>query len=273
MTPRPLLLALTVLAFAACGVSVRSPSSRNLPPAAGDPRALTVYAAASLTGAFRELAPTFESSHPGVRVELNFAGSQELRTQIEQGARADIFAAADMDNLDALVSGGLVSSTPQIFARNRLVVVVPRENSARIHALRDLARPRVKLILAGPTVPAGRYTLEMLDNFSADSTYGASFKQAVLSNVVSQENNVKAVLGKVALGEADAGIVYSTDSHDAAARVTTINVPDAYNIVALYPVAVLRDAPEPELAARWIDFLLPPQGQAVLLKYGFVPPS
>jgi molybdate transport system substrate-binding protein len=129
------------------------------------------------------------------------------------------------------------------------------------------------LVVAAKTVPVGSYTLQMLDKLSADATFGAGFKDAVLKNVVSQENNVRAVLSKVGLGEADAGVVYSTDSQSAADKVTNIDVPDAYNVIALYPIAVVNDAPNASLANAWIAYVLSAQGQAILAKYGFVPPS
>lgn len=240
---------------------------------AGAGGTLTVYAASSLTGAFQELATQFSAANPNAKIEFNFAGSQDLRTQLEQGAQADVFAAADLKNMDTLHSERLISSTPQVFARNRLVMIVPKANPAGLKELRDLSRSGVKLIIADKSVPVGNYTLQMLDKLSAEATYGASFKDAVLKNVVSQENNVKAVLSKVSLGEADAGIVYTTDAQSAASQVTNIEVPDAFNVIALYPIAVVQNAPNAPLAQAWIAFVLSEQGQAVLAKYGFVPPS
>ncbi len=234
---------------------------------------LTVYAAASLTDAFKEIGQQFQAANPGTTVEFNFAGSQDLVTQIEQGAKADVFASADLKNMDALNSKSLVGSTPQVFARNHLVVIVPKDNQAGIKTLQDLAKVGIKLDLADKTVPVGNYTLQMLDKLSADATYGAGFKDAVLKNVVSQENNVKAVVSKVSLGEADAGVVYSTDAQTAADKVTTIEVPDQFNVIAMYPIARVKGAPNASLADKWIAFVLSPEGQAILNKYGFIPPS
>ena len=234
---------------------------------------LTVYAATSLTDAFKEIGQQFQAANPGATVEFNFAGSQDLVTQIEQGAKADVFASADLKNMEALNRKGLVGSTPQVFARNHLVVIIPKDNQAGIKTLQDLAKADIKLDLADKSVPVGNYTLQMLDKLSADATYGAGFKDAVLKNVVSQENNVKAVVSKVSLGEADAGVVYSTDAQTAATQVTTIEVPDQFNVIAMYPIAQVKGAPNASLADKWIAFVLSPQGQAILNKYGFIPPS
>lgn len=233
---------------------------------------LTVYAAASLNGAFQELARAFQAANPGVTVEFNFAGSQELRAQIEQGARADVFASADLKNMDVLKDKDLVGAV-QVFARNRLVVIVPRANPAGVLKLNDLASARVKLVIAGQSVPVGNYTYQLLDRLSADAGYGAGFKSAVLKNVVSYENNVKAVVSKVALGEADAGVVYATDAQAAAETVSRLEVPDRFNILALYPAAVVRDARNAALAQKWIDYLLSAPAQAILSQYGFIPPA
>lgn len=268
---------LAVLALSACAAPAPTAAPPTTVPTAapaagsnGTP--LTVYAAASLMGAFKDIAAEFEKANPGSKVEFNFAGSQDLVTQIGNGARADVFASADLKNMDALQKESLVTGTPQVFARNKLVVIVPQDNKAGIQKLKDLSKPGIKLVVADKTVPAGNYTLRMLDKLAADATYGAGFKDAVLKNVVSQENNVKAVLSKISLGEGDAGVVYSTDAQTAG-KVTNIDVPDQFNVIALYPIATVKDAPNATLAAKWIDFVLSPQGQAILLKYGFIPPS
>lgn len=230
---------------------------------------LTVYAAASLTEAFRELGSTYEAAHAGSKVEFNFAGSQELRAQIEQGAKADVFASADLRNMKALEDKGTVSAA-RVFARNRLVVIVPADNRAGVKTLADLARPGLKLVMAQANVPVGQYGLQALDKLAADPAYGTEYKASVLQNAVSQENNVRAVVSKIALGEGDAGIVYATDAQSVGARVGTIEIPDAYNVVAEYPIAVVTGAAEAEQAKVWIELVLSEQGQAVLKRYGFV---
>ncbi len=234
---------------------------------------LAVYAAASLANAFQELATEFQAVNPNTKIEFNFAGSQELRTQIEQGARADVFASADLKTMDTLHAENLIDSTPRVFARNRLVVIVPKDNKAGLKELNDLSKAGIKLVIADESVPVGKYTLQMLDTLSADAAYGAGFKNAVLNNVVSQENNVRGVLSKVSLGEADAGVVYSTDAQAALDKLGRLDVPDAFNVIALYPMALVHNAHNAPLAEKWIAFVLSAQGQAVLNKYGFVPPS
>ncbi len=241
--------------------------------ASGRRTVLTVFAAASLTGAFQEMGAAFQAANPDAQVAFNFAGSQELRTAVEQGAKADVFASADAANIDRLGSLGLTRGQAQVFATNRLAVVVPRDNPAGIKELRDLARSNVKLDVADPSVPVGGYTLQALDKISADATYGADFKSRVLARVVSKENNVKQVVSKVALGEADAGIVYATDAQAAGDKVEALDIPDPFNVVAVYPIVAIKESAQPALAGRFIAFVLSAQGQAILHKYGFAGPS
>lgn len=230
---------------------------------------LTVYAAASLTAAFGDVGRAFETVNPGTKVIFNFAGSQVLRTQIEQGAKADVFASADINNITPLQSQGLVVGTPQIFARNRLVVIAPKSNPGSIKDLKDLARARLKLDIADASVPVGNYTLLVLDKLSADPRYGAEFKSRVLARVVSKENDVKQVVSKVALGEVDAGVVYATDAQATMDKLTAIDIPDQFNVIAVYPMAVVKASANTALAQKFIDAVLAPEGQAVMTKYGF----
>jgi len=179
------------------------------------PRELEVYAAASLREAFGELGRQFEAKHPGTKLVFNLAGSQELRTQIENGAPADVFASADQKHMQALLAAKLAGK-PRIFARNEPVLVVPEGNPARIRGLRDL--PGAKRIVVGvPEVPIGAYTLRILD--AASERYGGDFRERVEARVVSRELNVRQVLAKVGLGEADAAIVYRTDAATAKDKV------------------------------------------------------
>lgn len=233
---------------------------------AGESATLRVFAAASLTDAFREIGAAYEKAHPGDVVELSFAGSQVLRTQIEQGARADVFASADLEHAEALRRSGLLPSF-QVFARNELVVVVPA-NGARVGRLVDLARPRLKLVVAGPTVPVGRYSTQVLAKLSAAGLYGDDFQARVTANVVSQETNVRVVLSKVALGEADAGFVYVTDAATSA-EVRTIEIPDRYNVVAQYPIGVLAQSAAAEAARAFVDLVASGEGTAILRRFGF----
>lgn len=227
------------------------------------PRELTVFAAASLRESFEDLAKSFEAKTPGVKVRLNLAGSQELRTQIENGARADVFASADQKHMAALVQANLVGA-PRVFARNTPVVIVPRDNPSKVGSFDQLTRAR-KIVIGVPEVPIGAYTLEILDKAGAD------FKQKVLASVTSRELNVRQVLAKVSLGEADAGIVYRTDAMASKDKIEIIEIPAEVNVVAEYPVAVLAKAPQ-AAARAFVDLLFSADGQKRLAAAGFVAP-
>ncbi len=224
-----------------------------------------------MTGAFGDIGKAFEAAHPGVTVTFNFAGSQALRTQIEQGASADVFASADRKNMDTMVGEHLIAGGKyQDFASNLLVVILPPKNPANIRSLQDLAMPGIKLDLADSSVPVGNYARHSLANLSQDAAYGSDYSTKVLANVVSNETDVKQVVSKVDLGEADAGIVYVTDAQ-AASDLKTIPIPKAFNVIAKYPIAVLARSANADLAAAFIAYVLSPDGQAVLTKWGFVP--
>jgi molybdate transport system substrate-binding protein len=224
-----------------------------------------IFAAASLTAAFQDLAASYERDHPGNRIEVNFAGSQVLRTQIEQGAPADVFASADLAHAEALRKAGLLGPY-RVFARSKVVVVAP-SGDGRVSQLRDLALPGVRIVVAGASVPVGRYASQVLGKMSASGLYGDDFRGRVRANVVSEETNVRAVLSKVALGEADAGFVYQTDV--AGSDVRMIEVPERYNVVAEYAIGVVAGAASADLARSFVDFVVGPEGQGVLGKYGF----
>jgi molybdate transport system substrate-binding protein len=261
-----LLAALAFVSSAGCA----SPAQ---PAAQVAPRSLVVFAAASLTEAFEELAADFEVAHPGVRVVYNFAGSQQLAQQLEQGAPADVFASANGRQMQAAIDAGrVISATQQVFAANWLVVVVPSSNPAGLVGLQGLANPGLKLVLAAQEVPVGGYSLDFLRQASAAPGFTAAYSPTVIANVVSYEENVKAVLSKVALGEADAGIVYTSDAPPGAAGLARIEIPDALNVVARYPIAPIVDAAQPELARQFVDHVLSAQGQAILAKHGFREP-
>jgi molybdate transport system substrate-binding protein len=226
---------------------------------------ITVYAAASLTEAFEELGRGFEAEHPGSDVVFNFAGSQHLATQINEGAPAHVFASANIKQMDAVVAGGRISAASvTVFARNQLVIITPREPSSSIATLADLARPGLRLVLAADAVPVGEYSLAVLDNAAA-AGYGGDFRQRVLANVASYEDNVRAVVSKVALGEADGGIVYATDATSTAVRALPID--DPINVVARYPIAALDGAGAG--ATAFVAYVVSAEGQAVLARYGF----
>jgi molybdate transport system substrate-binding protein len=245
------------LLLSGCGASTPAPISTQT---------LTVFAAASLTGAFGEIGKSFEAANPGVTVKFNFGGSQTLRTQIEQGAQADVFASANSKEMDALVTGNLVGAdTAQIFLTNQLVVIMPAKNPAGLKTLDDLAKPGLKLVLAAKEVPVGNYSLQVLDKLNAEG-----FKDKVLANVASYENDVKQVVAKIQLGEADAGIVYLSDAV-AAPELQKINIPAENNVIAKYPMAALSKSENADLAQAFIAYVLSTDGQATLQKWGFLP--
>jgi molybdate transport system substrate-binding protein len=228
---------------------------------------LTVFAASSLTNAFNELAPTFQRAHPELQVRLNFGASSALRSQIQLGAPADVFASADYEQLEPLRKAGLVSA-PTTFARNRLTVVVPNENPAKLHSPRDLARPGLRLVATAEAVPIGRYTQEALAKLARERGYPADFVVQVNRNVVSREPNVRAVLAKVELGEADAAVVYESDAR-ASTRVKAISIPEKANIIAEYPVAVLAGSANKPGAEALVRYLRSRAGRAILKRHGF----
>jgi molybdate transport system substrate-binding protein len=233
---------------------------------------ITVFAAASLTDAFGQIATDFKAANPGASIEFNFAGSPALVTQIEQGASADLLATADQTNMDSALEKSLVQDAGKPFVSNRLVIIVPKSNPGGISTPADLAKPGLKLVLAQKEVPVGNYARQSLDKFAADATYGDDFSDKVLANLVSEEPNVKAVVTKIQLGEADAGITYVTDVTVGVANdISRVPIPDAFNIIATYPIAVTREAGAPEVAAAFINFILSDAGQATLEEYGFAP--
>jgi molybdate transport system substrate-binding protein len=259
-----------VLAFflAACGTAATQ-IPKVAPTASPDPRTLTVFAAASLTDSFKEIGQAFEAAHPGVTVTLNFAGSQTLRTQIEQGAQADVFASANTKEMNTLVSESFVDqSAPTMFLTNKLVVILPAKNPAGLQALKDLAKPGVKLVLAAEDVPVGNYARQALDLM--DKKFGNGYKTNVLANVVSNEEDVKQVVAKIQLGEADAGIVYTSDAV-AAPDLKSIEIPVELNVLAKYPIAALTKSANADLASDFIAYVLSAEGQAVFEKWGFTP--
>jgi molybdate transport system substrate-binding protein len=226
---------------------------------------LEVFAAASLRESFGELGRLFEAQHSGTKVQFNLGGSQELRTQIEHGAPADVFASADQQHMQALVLAKLVGS-PKVFARNEPVLVVPKGNPARIAGLADL--PNAKRIVVGlPEVPIGAYTLRVLD--AASKQYGADFRSRVEAKIVSRELNVRQVLAKVGFGEADAAIVYRTDARTAKDKVEVIAMPPGLNVVAEYPIATLTRTKRSALAKEFVDLVLSNAGREVLSRFGF----
>ena len=236
-------------------------------------KTLTVLAAASLTESFIEMGQLFESENPGVKVVFSFAGTQQLAQQLSQGAPVDVFASASSKYMDAVVQANRVEkANAKTFAKNRLVVIFPKDNPAGIHQLKDLSKPGIKLDLGDKSIPVGQYTLDFLDQAAKDPAFDANFKNNVLKNVVSYEDSVKAVVTKVALGEVDAGIVYVTDvTGSLASKIGQLDIPDALNVIAPYSIAPISDSQSPDLARAFIDLVLSKKGQAVLEKYNFIP--
>jgi molybdate transport system substrate-binding protein len=235
--------------------------------AAPPTRDLVVFEAASLKDAFATLAARFERDHPGVHVVTNPAGSQELRAQIEQGAAADVFASADRRHMDALVAAALVEP-PALFTCNEPVVVVRRDLAASLRTFADLPRAE-RIVVGAPEVPIGAYTAQILQKAAAK--LGTSFGARVQARIVSRELNVRQVLAKIVLGEADAGIVYRSDALAAKGKVSLIEIPPELNVTAAYPIAALKHAPDPGLAAAFVALVRSPGGAAVLREAGFVP--
>jgi len=244
------LLAAMLIGAVACGGESEGSASP-------EPSQLTVFAAASLTDAFTELGSDFAAAHPGVDVVFSFAGSSDLVGQIQEGAPANVFASADTINMDK--AGDLVN-TPQIFATNVLMIAVAPGNPENIAGLADLGRKDLKVVLAAPEVPVGNYSNEILD------------RAGVTVKPVSLEESVKGVVTKVALGEADAGIVYVTDVSAAKGDIEGVDIPESQNLIASYPLATVVASESPENAQAFVDLVLSDAGQQVLASYGFLPP-
>jgi molybdate transport system substrate-binding protein len=235
---------------------------------------LTVFAAASLTGAMTDIAKDYEALHPDVHIVTNFDGSQALRTQIEQGAYADVFLSANTKHMNALRDQGLMENdTISLFARNKLTVIVPVGNPANITTLKDLARPGTRLVIGTKDVPIGDYARQILKKMANDSAYGSGYQDAVLKNVMSEETTVTFVVAKVQLGEADAGIVYESDvTPENRDKISMIPIPDTFNVIAEYPGGVLAQSGKNAEARKFLSYLTTDGGQTVLARYGFIRP-
>ena len=247
-------LAVAALVLAACGGGEDNSGGSSSAASASE---IKVFAAASLTGAFTKLGEDYSAANGGTKVTFNFAGSQALATQVQQAAPADVFASADIPNMDKVKD---LVGTPQNFASNLLQIVVEKGNPKGVKGLDDLANPDLKVVLAAPDVPAGKYAQQALE------------KADVTVKPVSQEDNVKAVVTKVSLGEADAGIVYVTDVTAGGDKVEGVDIPEELNVVATYPIATVKASKAQDKAQAFMDLVLSAQGQQVLRQYGFLPP-
>ncbi|HEY7123359.1 MAG TPA: molybdate ABC transporter substrate-binding protein [Ktedonobacterales bacterium] len=264
-----LLVLLGVLS--ACG---STPASSTPTATSAPPVTLNVFAAASLTNAFKEIGQNFQTAHPNVTVTFNFAGSNALATQINQGANADVFASANQTQMTNVVKAGSAdASASKVFAQNLLVVITPKSNPAQITTLQDLAKPGIKLVIAAPSVPAGQYAVDFFSKASTDPSFTTDYKDKVTKNVVSQEADVESVVTKVTQGEADAGIVYVTDALANVGQLNEIPIPANLQTVAVYPIAPLKESKNAATAQQFVDYVLSADGQAVMKKYGFMPPN
>ena len=277
---QPLLAVVLVAACSSGAQQSSAPTSQSsqMPSAAASepPSAtavdLTIFAAASLAGALEDVKEAYSASHPGTTLTISTDSSAALATQIEQGAPADVFLSADTTNPAKLVSGGFSAGEAVTFASNKLTIVAPADNPAGVATPADLAKPGLKVIAAGDEVPITMYAKQLVANLAKEPGYPAGFEAAYASNVVSQEDNVKAVIGKIEIGEGDAAIVYVTDA-TASTKVTAVAVPDSANITAKYAGIVVGASSDQEPARLFLAWLTGPEGQAVLSRFGFLPPS
>jgi molybdate transport system substrate-binding protein len=276
VTFRHLLLApLLAVALVACTSQDRGVGANEAPatdasspgPTAVD---LEVFAAASLRKAMEQVEAAYEAANPGTAITVSTDSSTALETKIEQGAPADVFLSADTTNPQKLVDGGFASGPVTPFAGNTLAVIVPTDNPAGIRTPADLAQDGVNIVAAGAAVPITTYVTELLDHLSKQSGYPDDFAARYAANVVSREDNVAAVVAKVALGEGDAAIVYVTDAKGSN-QVAEVAVPGAANVSATYGGVVVNASPDRDAAAAFLAWLAGPAGQAVLSPLGFVP--
>ena len=257
-----LIAVFVAVAFVATGLGVAGACGLGGDEEDGE---ITVFAASSLTEAFTELGKAFEASHPGAKVTFNFAASSALAVQINEGAPFDVFASADLTQMQSASRGGRIEES-LAFTYNELVVVATRESG--ITAFSDLAKPGTAVVLAGAEVPVGRYAREALLLASRPGGVSPDFSDRVLQNVRSEEANVRAVLTKVQLGEADAGIVYRTDAQTVSSDLVTIEIASNMNVVAEYPIGYASGDKQP-VALAFVQFARSEQGQAILERHGF----
>lgn len=228
---------------------------------------LTVFAASSLADAMDQLADSFEFANPGVKILRHYASSTKLAAQLIEGVNADVFASANEIQMGRVIGANLASEEPLFFATNQLTLAVPAANPGEIKTPADLAKPGVSLVLAAPATPIRVYSDRVIEILG-----DAEFQAAVYRNLVSEEANVRQVVAKIALGEADAGFVYASDiTSDVAGRLTQVLIPQEFNLIAAYPMVRLAESENPVLAQTFIDYILSPDGQAILAAWGFGP--
>jgi molybdate transport system substrate-binding protein len=252
------MMRLTFVALAALAVLIAAAQ-----PVAAAPRPsgeITVFAASSLTESFDAIAKQFEKKYPGVSVKFNYDASSNLATQINQGAPADVFASADQDNLQKTIDSGAVTPPPVAFAKNRLEIAVEKGNPKKIKGLADLQKSGLVVVLCADQVPCGKYAAHSLG------------KAGVSVSPASKEENAKATLSKVSIGEADASIVYVTDVKASKGATSGVKIADKVNVVATYPMGVVKDSQNATAAKAWVQFVNSKEGQKTLRKFGFLPP-
>lgn len=265
--------ALAMTAVASIALAARAPLDPPAPPASS-PEAveLTVYGAASLKGALEAARTAYEAAVPGTTLLLATDSSTALATQIEQGASADVFLSADSSNPQKLVDAGLVDGAPTTFARNQLTIIVPADDPAAIASPGELVRPGVLVVAAGDDVPITHYATQLIDRLAQAPGAAPGFAAGYESNIVSREDNVKAVVAKIELGEGDAAIVYVTDAA-ASDRVATVDIPAASNVTSAYDGVVVKASRHLTEARAFLDWFAGPEGRAILGGLGFLPPS
>ena len=262
--------ALTATALGAAACQPAAPATAAAAATRAAPLELTVFGAASLKGALEEIARAYALHAPGVTLTVSTGASSALRAQIEQGAAPDVFLSADTEQPAALAESGLAAGDPRVFASNTLTVIKPVD-AETVHQPADMAAPGVRIIAAGDAVPITRYADQVVANLSTLNGYPAWFADAYAANIVSREDDVKAIVAKIELGEGDAAIVYRSDAR-AADAVAVIQIPDIANVVAAYAGVRLKASAHPAEAAAFVDWLLGSQGQAILASHGFLAP-
>jgi molybdate transport system substrate-binding protein len=275
LAPLAVVVAVLVMVLAACSTGAASPAAGTGSPtaaASAAPVELTIYGAASLKGALEQAKVAYEAANTGTTITLSTDSSSALETQIEQGAPADVFLSADTTNPKKLVDKGLADGTPVTFAGNELTVIVPTANTAGIATPADLAKAGIKVIAAGDEVPITKYATQLVGNLAKEPDYPTDFVAAYQANVVSKEDNVKAVVAKIELDQGDAAIVYVTDAK-ASTKLATVEVPAAANVRATYDGVVVKASTNAVAAHRFLDWFVGPEGQAILGPLGFLPPS
>jgi molybdate transport system substrate-binding protein len=250
-------------------------------PKAQPPEQLTVFAAASLTNVMQNISAAFDAKY-NANITFSFAGSNTLATQILQGFPCDVFLSASPTYMTQVANASMIANSSAIFARNSLTVIVAKSSSSMVTVISDLASSGVRVELEDKSVPAGAYSLTILNNIQ--STWGNSsnsayvgpqyvnFSKAVLANVISYDTDVEQTVTKVVTGTADAGIVYKTDAIAQAGSVNFITIPDSVNVVAKYPVGVISSSQHLKLAQEFYSFLLSSEGQQILNGFGFLSP-